>query len=89
MESINPELALCGSKKLCARIDTVFFLISEVCEGTVSLLRKTPPDLDSSWIFNLIIHHTFTYTFSLNQPVQSIGQNVCVFVCQSVISQKM
>ena len=37
MESIFPELALCGSKNVCARTDTVFFPISEVSEGTVSL----------------------------------------------------
>ena len=37
MESIYPELALSGSKNYCARTDTVFFLISEVSEGTVSL----------------------------------------------------
>ena len=40
MESIYPELALCGSKNECARTDTVFFTISEVSEGTVSLARK-------------------------------------------------
>ena len=37
MESIYPELALCGSKNECARTDTVFFPISEVSDGTVSL----------------------------------------------------
>ena len=29
---------LCGSNNLCARTDTVFFLISEVNKGTVSLI---------------------------------------------------
>ena len=37
MESINTELALYGSKNECARTDTVFLPISEVCNGTVSL----------------------------------------------------
>ena len=37
MESIYAELALYGSKKECARTDNVFFPISEVCNGTVSL----------------------------------------------------
>ena len=37
MESIYPDLALCGSKNLCARTDTVFFPISEVNNGPVSL----------------------------------------------------
>ena len=38
MESIYPKLALCGSKNVCARTDTVFLTISEVVsEGTVSL----------------------------------------------------
>ena len=36
MESIYPELALCDSKKECARTDIVFFPISEVSDGTVS-----------------------------------------------------
>ena len=37
MESICPELALSGSNNYCARIETVFFPISEVSKGTVSL----------------------------------------------------
>ena len=37
MESIYTELALYGSKNECARTDTVFAPISEVCHGTVSL----------------------------------------------------
>ena len=38
MESIYPKLALCGRKNKCVlRTDTVFFLISEVSDGTVSL----------------------------------------------------
>ena len=40
MESIYPELALCGSKNECARTDTVFFTISEFSEGTVSLAEQ-------------------------------------------------
>ena len=37
MESIYTRLALYGSKTECARNDNVFFPISEVCDGTVSL----------------------------------------------------
>ena len=37
MESIYTKLALYGSKNECARTDTVFYPISEVCDGTVSL----------------------------------------------------
>ena len=38
MESIYTELALYGSKNECARTDDVFSPISEVCDGTVSLM---------------------------------------------------
>ena len=37
MESIYTELALYGSKNECARTDTVFLPISEVCNGKLSL----------------------------------------------------
>ena len=36
-EYIYTEKALYGSKKECARTDTVFLPISEVCDGIVSL----------------------------------------------------
>ena len=38
MESLYPELVLCGSKIECARTDTVFLHLSEVSKGTVLLL---------------------------------------------------
>ena len=38
MESLYSELALYGRKNLCARTDKVFFSISEVSKGTVSLM---------------------------------------------------
>ena len=41
MESIYPELALSGSDNECVRTDTVFFPISEVSKGTVSLIEGT------------------------------------------------
>ena len=41
MESVYPKLTLCGSKNVCAKTDTVFFPISEVSEGTVSLCMLT------------------------------------------------
>ena len=37
MVSVYPELPLWGSNYECARTDTVFFPISEVSKGTVSL----------------------------------------------------
>ena len=39
MESIYTELALYGSKNLCAKTDTVFLPISEVYGCTVSLCQ--------------------------------------------------
>ena len=39
MESIYTELALYGSKNVCARTDTVFLPISEVCDDMVSLVK--------------------------------------------------
>ena len=38
MGSINNELALYGSENLCDMTDTVLLPISEVSEGTVSLM---------------------------------------------------
>ena len=49
MESTYTELALYGSKNECARTDTAFLLISEVCGGTasvVSVTRSTPEEID-------------------------------------------
>ena len=40
MESIYTDLALYGSKNECARTDTVFLPISEVCNGKASLRPK-------------------------------------------------
>ena len=37
MESLYTELALYGRTNKCARTDTVFLPISEVCAGMVSL----------------------------------------------------
>ena len=38
MENIYPKLALCGRTNECARTDTVFFPISGVSEGMISLM---------------------------------------------------
>ena len=46
-EGIYPELSLCGGKNECARTDTVFFPISEVSEGTVSLETLKVVELQS------------------------------------------
>ena len=40
MESVYPELVLCGSKNLFSRTDTVLLPISEISKGTVSLLKR-------------------------------------------------
>ena len=40
MESTYIKLALYGSKNECAMTDNVFFPISEVCDGTVSLTKR-------------------------------------------------
>ena len=37
MESLNPEFALYGRTNKCARTDSVFFPISEVCTRGVTL----------------------------------------------------
>ena len=44
MKSIYTELAVYGSKNLCARTENFFSPISEVCNGTVSLhsFAKSP-----------------------------------------------
>ena len=44
MERIYPELARRGSKNLYARADTVFFPISEVSKGVVSLVKDNHDD---------------------------------------------
>ena len=41
MESIYTELALYGNKNECARTGNEFFLISEICDDTVSLGSAT------------------------------------------------
>ena len=40
MESIYTNLALCGNKNECAKTDNVYFPISEVSDGMVSLLSR-------------------------------------------------
>ena len=48
MESIYTESALYGSRNECARTDTVFLPISEVCDGMVSLTTMQYADLNFS-----------------------------------------
>ena len=40
MESIYTELALYGSNNECARADNIYFPISEVCNGMISLMLQ-------------------------------------------------
>ena len=62
MESIYTKLALYGSKHFCATTDNVFFPISEVCDGTVSLIktRGVSPvgDRPSSCLLNSLARFT-------------------------------
>ena len=44
MESLNPEFAVYWSKNEATRIDTVFFLLSEVSKGAV-FLRHAKSDV--------------------------------------------
>ena len=53
MESIYTDFALYGSKNECARIDNVFSPISEVCDGTVSLVDGFPISVQG-YIFSLL-----------------------------------
>ena len=53
MESTYTELALYGSTIECATTDNVFFTISEVCDGTVSLQEIALP------VINLTMLHRF------------------------------
>ena len=53
MQSIYTELALYGSTNECARTDTVFLPISEVCDGTVSLRIFYPDEQNDSFYMKL------------------------------------
>ena len=55
MESIYTELALNGSKDECARTDIVFSTISEVCDGTVSLIKLCKQHLLINFFLYLLI----------------------------------
>ena len=46
MENIYPKLALCDSKKECARTDTVFFPISQVHTKAEILKRDFAQNLE-------------------------------------------
>ena len=43
MEGVYANLALCGGGDECAGTGTVFLPITEVCNGTVSLIYLFPP----------------------------------------------
>ena len=57
MESLHTKLALNGSKIECARTDNVFSPISEVCNGTVSLVKGLRPlaNLKSKFFLHFIL----------------------------------
>ena len=73
IESIHSKLALCGIKNVCARTDTVFFLISEVSKGTVSL--KTFTD-KKHWQWyestSLQISHMYHSDITKNTTIKNI-----------------
>ena len=52
LDSVYLDLAHCGSKNLCCRTDNVFFCISEVSHGTVSL-REIGIPVTGDWNFGI------------------------------------
>ena len=73
MENIYPELALYGTKNECARIDTVFFPISEVSKGTVSLTSLVP----KLWQFDKLVDFAYRcITKGLDLQHSSVVKNV-------------
>ena len=75
MDSIYTELALYESTNECARTDTVFLPISEVCEGTVSLERLSIlPDLVPLGAWGRKHTHTDIATNRLNQPIDRFSK---------------
>ena len=57
MESIYTELAIYGSKNEFAKTDNVFSPISEVCNGTVSLITTK---------FHIVIFSSFLLMCAIN-----------------------
>ena len=73
IESIYTELALYGTKHLCARTDTVFLPIYEDCDGTVSLINFL---LDSRIHINQVTSKSFIRNnFSLHLILKKIYFN--------------
>ena len=65
MEIINTKLALYCNKKECARTDTAFLPISEVCEGTVSLVHcYLPTSLSPCWLFTFLLYLLLSLLYS-------------------------
>ena len=60
MESIYPKLALCGRKNECARTDTVFFPISKVSKGTVSLRNLSKLVIPTTYVYERIMQTKLT-----------------------------
>ena len=60
MASIYAELALYGSQNECARTETVFSPISEVCDGTVSLMISQLNHNDGHIWIPLLNHSTIS-----------------------------
>ena len=54
MESIYTKLILYGSNNECARTDNVFFSISEICDGTVSLVTDGPTNQPTTLLLDLL-----------------------------------
>ena len=57
MKSIYTELALYGITNVCARTDTVFLPISEVCDDTVSLFKRYFTSTNIHWSLPLASFH--------------------------------
>ena len=72
MESIYPELALCGSKNLFPRTDTVLVAISEVSDGTVSFIKaKTEVKVQIRVKVGPVCLTFRNWVYTLNNVVQS------------------
>ena len=72
MESIYTELALYGSNIECARTDNVFFPISEVCDGTVSL--DVGLKLRESKLCNGMLYSTEAWTNISDKKIERMEQ---------------
>ena len=75
MESIYTKLALYGSKLLCARTDTVFLPIFEVCDGLRSAMVLLSTELDG---------YPIVYLTELQNPNHVVNKVLDQFQVQGI-----